>query len=63
MTLHMNDGAGVSGSAFAANTAFRNYTFETFGARVPNMESAARLRAPHRRRMMRIANRTGRLRA
>ena len=36
MTLHMNGGAGVSGSAFAANTAFRNYTFETFGARVPN---------------------------
>ena len=35
MTLHMNGGAGMSGSAFAANTAFRNYTFETFGARVP----------------------------
>ena len=63
MTLHMNGGAGVSSSASVANTPFRNYTFETFGARVLDMESAARLRVPHRHRMMRIANRTGRLRA
>ena len=34
-------GAGVSGSAFIDNAAFREYTFETFGARVLDMESAA----------------------
>lgn len=34
-------GAGVSGSAFIDNAAFRDYTFETFGARVLDMESAA----------------------
>ena len=31
----------VSGSAFIDNAAFREYTFETFGARVLDMESAA----------------------
>ena len=34
-------GAGVSGSAFIDNAAFRDYTFETFGARILDMESAA----------------------
>ena len=34
-------GPGVSGSAFVDNAAFREYTFETFGARVLDMESAA----------------------
>ncbi len=34
-------GAGVSGSAFVDNAAFRAYAFETFGARVLDMESAA----------------------
>ncbi|MDE0205204.1 MAG: 5'-methylthioadenosine/S-adenosylhomocysteine nucleosidase [Candidatus Tectomicrobia bacterium] len=34
-------GSGVSGSAFIDNAAFREYTFETFGARVLDMESAA----------------------
>ena len=34
-------GAGVSGGAFVDNAAFRAYTFETFGARVLDMESAA----------------------
>ena len=34
-------GAGVSGGAFVDNAAFRRYTFETFGARVLDMESAA----------------------
>ena len=34
-------GAGVSGGAFIDNAAFRNYTFDTFGARVLDMESAA----------------------
>lgn len=34
-------GAGVSGSAFIDNAAFRKYVFATFGARVLDMESAA----------------------
>ena len=34
-------GPGVSGGAFVDNAAFREYTFETFGARVLDMESAA----------------------
>ena len=34
-------GAGVSGSAFIDNAAFREYAFKTFGARVLDMESAA----------------------
>ena len=34
-------GPGVSGSAFIDNEAFRAYVFETFGARVLDMESAA----------------------
>ena len=34
-------GAGVSGGAFVDNAAFRTWTFETFGARVLDMESAA----------------------
>ena len=34
-------GAGVSGGAFIDNAAFRSWTFETFGARVLDMESAA----------------------
>ena len=34
-------GAGVSGGAFVDNAAFREYTFDTFGARVLDMESAA----------------------
>ena len=34
-------GPGVSGGAFVDNAAFRAYTFETFGARVLDMESAA----------------------
>ena len=34
-------GAGVSGSAFIDNAAFREYAFTTFGARVLDMESAA----------------------
>ena len=34
-------GAGVSGGAFVDNAAFRAWTFETFGARVLDMESAA----------------------
>ena len=31
----------MSGSAFVDNAAFREHTFETFGARVLDMESAA----------------------
>ena len=34
-------GAGVSGGAFVDNTAFRAHTFDTFGTRVLDMESAA----------------------
>ena len=34
-------GPGVSGGAFIDNAAFRTYTFNTFGARVLDMESAA----------------------
>ena len=34
-------GSGVSGGAFIDNAEFRKYTFETFGARVLDMESAA----------------------
>ena len=34
-------GPGVSGGAFIDNAAFREYAFETFGARVLDMESAA----------------------
>ena len=34
-------GAGVSGSSFVDNAAFREYVFETFGAQVLDMESAA----------------------
>ena len=34
-------GAGVSGGAFVDNAEFREYAFETFGARVLDMESAA----------------------
>ena len=34
-------GSGVSGGAFIDNADFRDYTFETFGARVLDMESAA----------------------
>lgn len=34
-------GTGVSGGAFVDNAAFRTWTFETFGARVLDMESAA----------------------
>ena len=34
-------GAGVSGGAFVDNAAFREHTFDTFGARVLDMESAA----------------------
>ena len=34
-------GAGVSGGAFVDNAAFRAHTFDTFGARVLDMESAA----------------------
>ena len=34
-------GTGVSGGAFIDNAAFREYVFETFGARVLDMESAA----------------------
>ncbi len=34
-------GSGVSGSAFVDNAAFRNWTFQTFDARVLDMESAA----------------------
>ena len=34
-------GSGVSGSAFVDNAAFREYAFDTFGARVLDMESAA----------------------
>ena len=34
-------GSGVSGSAFVDNAAFRTWTFDTFGARVLDMESAA----------------------
>ena len=34
-------GPGVSGSAFVDNALFRTYAFETFGARVLDMESAA----------------------
>lgn len=34
-------GSAVSGSAFVDNAKFRDYTFETFGARVLDMESAA----------------------
>ena len=37
----MIGGAGVSGGAFVDNAAFRSYAFETFGARVLDMESAA----------------------
>ena len=34
-------GPGVSGGGFVDNAAFRDYAFETFGARVLDMESAA----------------------
>ena len=34
-------GSGVSGGAFIDNAAFRTYAFETYGARVLDMESAA----------------------
>ena len=34
-------GPGVSGGAFIDNAEFRDYTFQTFGARVLDMESAA----------------------
>ena len=34
-------GSGVSGSAFVDNAAFRTWTFQSFGARVLDMESAA----------------------
>lgn len=34
-------GSGVSGGAFIDNAEFRDYTFQTFGARVLDMESAA----------------------
>ena len=34
-------GAGLSGSAFVDNAAYRDYLFATFGARVLDMESAA----------------------
>ena len=34
-------GSGVSGSSFVDNEAFREYVFETFGAQVLDMESAA----------------------
>ena len=34
-------GPGVSGGAFVDNAGFRTWTFETFGARVLDMESAA----------------------
>ena len=34
-------GSGVSGGAFVDNAAFRKWVFETFGARVLDMESAA----------------------
>ena len=34
-------GSGVSGGAFIDNAAFRAWAFETFGARVLDMESAA----------------------
>ncbi len=34
-------GPGVSGGAFVDNAAFRTWAFETFGARVLDMESAA----------------------
>ena len=34
-------GSGVSGGAFIDNAEFRGYAFETFGARVLDMESAA----------------------
>jgi len=34
-------GPGVSGGAFVDNAAFRTWTFETFGARLLDMESAA----------------------
>ena len=34
-------GSGVSGGAFVDNAAFRIWAFETFGARVLDMESAA----------------------
>ena len=37
-------GSGVSGGAFVENATFRTWVFETFGARVLDMESAA---VPH----------------
>jgi adenosylhomocysteine nucleosidase len=37
----MVGGAGVSGSAFVDNAAFRDYTFRTFQAQLLDMESAA----------------------
>ena len=37
----MVGGPGVSGGAFVDNAAFRAWTFDTFGARVLDMESAA----------------------
>jgi adenosylhomocysteine nucleosidase len=37
----MIGGNGVSGQAFVDNAAFRHYTFQTFGANVLDMESAA----------------------
>ena len=40
-------GSGVSGSAFIDNAAFRTWAFETFGARVLDMESAAVAHVAH----------------
>ncbi len=40
-------GSGVSGSAFVDNAAFRTWTFQTFGARVLDMESAAVAHVAH----------------
>lgn len=40
-------GSGVSGSAFVDNAAFRTWTFQTFDARVLDMESAAVAHVAH----------------
>ena len=40
-------GSGVSGGAFVDNAAFRTWVFETFGARVLDMESAAVAHVAH----------------
>ena len=40
-------GSGVSGGAFIDNAAFRTWAFETFGARVLDMESAAVAHVAH----------------